>query len=320
MDIPPQLLLLLPVAVAAGLDLYLATLAVATAALLGVGIPGASPLGIVADPSLSPWVGTGGLLGLGCLYLAEAFAEARPVLAFLWHNLQLLFRPIGTALIALFLLWGEPPLTLLAGAAMAGVVAAFVHVLFWGQTILLRIVPGKRLPPPIFSLIADIASAVLLVLALLRPGLGFVLAILVLVSGLILGRSQHGAVRFGMTRLVDGIWGILSPVGWQQIPELPHWVQEANAASAHAGTSGARAGTWGVTGPGHFRDGWILQGDSQLLFVHRRATAVSVVAMSGIEEGVEVGPLWKAIRYRSQDGAQSALFLQVGLYGSESHK
>jgi hypothetical protein len=42
--------------------------------------------------------------------------------------------------------------------------------------------------------------------------------------------------------------------------------------------------------------------------------------MDGIEEMVEVGALSKTIRYRSPDEGSSALFLQQGLIGPESHK
>lgn len=320
MEIPVQLLFLLPLSVASGLDLFLTTLAVATATVLGLHVTGEPFLGMTGTPTLPPWLGTPALMGLGGLYLTEAYAETRLVPAFVWHNLQLSLRPLGAFLLGWYLLWGEPLVILLAGSALAAVVAAFVHVLFWGQTILLRTLPSRRFSPAVLSLAADLACAVLLVLALLRPQLGFFLAILLLLSGLVFGRSHHGAVRFGLALLVDAAWAIVSAPGWHSSEELPSWIQEGAAAGTLVGASGARAATWGVTKPRRFSDGWILQRDSDLFFIHRRPRTVSVVAMSGMEEAVEVGPLWKTIRYRSDDGVSSALFLQVGLYGSESHK
>lgn len=320
MDIPAQLLFLLPLSVAAGLDLYLTIFAVAIASVLGVDVTGGSLLGVTGHPPLTPWLGVPALLGLGGLYLAEAFAETRLILAAVWHNLQLFLRPLGAFLLGLYLLWREPPLILLAGSGMAAVVAAFVHVLFWGQIVLLRVLPNHRFSPAAFSLSVDAACAVLLVLDHLRPQAGFLLAIGVLVFGLVFCRDHHGAVRFGLALLVDAAWGIVSAPGWHSSDELPSWIHEGTGAGTLVGASGTRGATWGVTRPRRFSDGWILQRDSDIFFIYRRARTVSIVDMPAVEEAVEVGPLWKTIRYRSEDGVSSALFLQVGLNGPESHK
>ncbi|MFH1764588.1 MAG: DUF4126 family protein [Gemmatimonadota bacterium] len=318
MEIPPALLILLPLAFAAGLDLYLTLLTVGMAISLGLGL--GVGVGALGGAAISPLQGVLILLGLAGLFLAEAAMESRPVGALLWHNLQLLFRPFGASLLGLFLLQGEASGFMVLGAAMAGVVAAFSHVLYWGQGFLLRIVPDQRLSPLAFTFAGDLATMALLALTLISPNLGVLLATLLLLPGLILGRTLHGAVRFGLTLFLERVWGIVSPTVWQTDAELPAWIRKWTAPGSLDGPRGAPAATWGVVGPGRFRDGWILQKNQEIFFVYRKARAIRFVRMDGIEEMVDVGPLSKTIRYRSPDRGSSALFLQLGLIGPESHK
>ncbi len=220
METPPELLILLPLALAAGLDLYLTLLTVGAAISLGLGV------GTLGGSAISLLQGAPMLLGMAALFIAEATMESRSVGALLWHNLQLFFRPFGASLLGLFLLQGEGPAIMILGAAMAGVVAAFSHVLYWGQSFLLRLVPDQRLSPLAFTLAGDLATVALLALTLVNPNLSVLLGTLLLLLGLILGRSLHGAVRFGLTLFLERVWGIVSPTVWQTDAELPAWIQE----------------------------------------------------------------------------------------------
>lgn len=221
---------------------------------------------------------------------------------------------------AISLLQGEGPAFMILGAAMAGVVAAFSHVLYWGQSFLLRLVPDQRLSPLAFTLAGGLATVALLTLTLVNPNLSVLLGTLLLLLGLILGRSLHGAVRFGLTLFLERVWGIVSPTVWQTDAELPAWIRKWTGSGSLNAARGAPAATWGVVGPRRFRDGWILQKNKEIFFVYRKARSLRFVRMDGIEEMVEVGALSKTIRYRSPDEGSSALFLQRGLIGSESHK
>jgi hypothetical protein len=310
MEIPPQLLLLLPLSVAAGVDLYLTLLAV----VVGVST------GAAGGAELPPLVSLSVLLGLAGLYLAELMAELRPFSALLWHNLQLVLRPLGAVLLGLFLLRGEATVFVFLGAAMAGVVAAFTHVLFWGKNLVLRIAPHPGRSLFLLNLAGDLVVVALVGLAIFRPEPGALVAVLLLLVGLLFGGNLHGVVRFGLALLADRLWGIVSPSRWKTEGELPRWTLQEAAQAAPGTPLGARAVTWGVVGTGVFKSGWILQRNRDLLFLYRRGRGARMVPIAGVQTEVVAGPLAKTVRYRTSEGAPSALFLQMGLNAPESHK
>jgi hypothetical protein len=312
MQIPPEFLLLLPLSAAAGLDLYLTLLLVSGATLVGQGMP--------HETLLPSSVGGPLVVGLAGLYALEAVVELRVFFSFLWHNLQLVLRPLGAGLLALLLLQGETSVFVFLGAAMATTVAAFSHVQFWGRTIVLRLTGRPPLSRFVHNLAADLVVIILVELALLRPDPAILLATVLLGAGLVLGGGHHGAARLGLSLLFDRVWGIVSPTDWRTSDQLPGWIGTGTGQIVPEGDRGARAGSWGVVGPGRFREGWILQRNQDLLFVRRRGRTAAMFRIEGVQDGVEFGPLWKTVRYRSEEGIPSALFLQMGLNGPESHK
>lgn len=312
MEIPSQLLLLLPLAVAAGLQLYLTLLLLGVALYLGVPIQGAE---VVLPPEALP-----GLAALACLYLAEVAAELDPRTALGWHNLQLFVRPFGAGLLGIASLPAQPLPFLALGAAMAGTVAAFSHVVAWGRSLILRLVPGKRLPPLALRAMADLGCVALLLLTLRSPTAGVLVGTTLLVLGLLFGGASHGATRFGWALMVDWAWGIVSPTSWVPLAELPRWARMSVGADPPRGLRGARAATWGLVGPRAFRGGWILQTNQALLFVFRKWRGAGVVPIPLQEMAIRQGPLWKALVSGPENEPSAALFLQKGLIGPESHK
>lgn len=311
MDVPLHLLVVLPLSIAAGLDLYLTLLAAGTGMILFGGDP---------VPELSTWVSLPLTLGLVALYLAELMAELRPVSALFWHNLQLLFRPLGAALLAFHLLRGEAAVFMVMGAAMAGTVAAFCHVLFWGLLLVAHLTTRPRRALLALTLLADVAAIAFVVLASFRVEPGVAAAGLLLLCGLAFGHHLHGATRFGLALLADRVWGIVSPTGWKPGSDLPSWVGELSRESVQESARGARAGTVGVPGIGRFRAGWILQGNQYLLFGFRAGWGTKAERLEGEWLEEETGPLAKTVRFRSPEGARWALFLQMGLNAPEPHK
>lgn len=311
-EIPPEFFLLLPLSIAAGMDLYLTLFAVTVVSGLGIGA--------WTGPFVSPQGGGPVLLGLAGLFLAEIVMDSRPFAALAWHNLQLLLRPVGAALLGLLVFQNEPLGVTALGVCMASVVAAFSHVLVWGKGVTLRIAPGQRLPPMWFKTMSTVMAMALIALTVFHPNLGAYCGTLLLLLGLTFGRDFHGAVRFGWALLVDRVWGIVSPTEWQERERLPTWIVETAPWRTMNGLRGARAATWGVVGSRRFRDGWILQRNRDLHFAFRRGSAPQFIPLDKPHEKVEAGPIAKTIQYRSGDGASSALFLQLGLNGPESHK
>lgn len=311
MDLPPELLLLLPLAVAAGLDLHLTLLVLFTGTAM---IEGVSIL------DLPHTVGIPLLFVLAGLYLAELAAELRPFPALAWHTLQLVLRPLGAGLLGVYLLREEAFPYPAVGIIGAMAVAAFCHVLSWGYRLVSFL--GNR-PSRInvgLTIAADLLALGFLALAHFHPGAAAPAAGLFLALGLAFGGSLHGAARFGVALLTDRVWGIVSPTEWWGEEELPRWIRTRVAEGVPGSTRGAPCATIGVAGPGRFKAGWILQRNKGLLFGFRKRWGSGIRPLDGDRLGEEIGTLARTIRYRSSDGTPWALFLQVGLNAPESHK
>lgn len=311
MEVPPQLLVLLPLSVAAGLQLYLTLLILGVALYLGVPLQGVEALPPETIPALA---------ALAALYLAELAAEFHPRAALAWHNLQLLLRPFGGALLGIVLLHGQPGLLVALGVAMAGVVAAFSHVILWGHGLISRMVPDGHLSPFALRGVADLGALALLTVTFLFPYAGILGGTLLLCLGILLAGHCHGTVRLGWALLVNEVWGIVSPTEWVSASEFPAWVRRETTSDLDLGLRGARAATWGLVGPRAFRAGWVLQKKQGLFFIFREGRGARTLPIQGRGEKTRLGPVWKTIAYRWGDGPPSALFLQVGLIGPESHK
>jgi hypothetical protein len=221
---------------------------------------------------------------------------------------------------ALFLLRGESVLILALGSAVAGTVAAFSHVLVWGQSLILRVVPERRIPPVSLHFGSDLFALAFFVLTPASADLAVLFATLFLLLGLLLGGSSHGAVRFGATLAAERTWGIVSPDQWHASDQMPAWVVAQVPVESRVGIRGARAGLGGLKWPTPFRYGWILQGNRDLFFVSRRGKRGRLLALIARDGGEQPGPLAKTVPCQVQDGRPSALFLQMGLIGPESHK
>ncbi|HKJ00898.1 MAG TPA: DUF4126 family protein, partial [Longimicrobiales bacterium] len=117
--IPPELLVLPPLALAAGVDLYLTLFFLGAAPATGLweNLPGA--LGELHAPGV--------LLMVGSFYVAELAAEGWPSAALFWNAFHAIIRPLAGALLALLLLDGQPVAVQASGAAAAGLIASAAH-------------------------------------------------------------------------------------------------------------------------------------------------------------------------------------------------
>jgi len=311
-DLPGALTLLLPLCVSAGIDLYL------TLSLLGLALwhgPLAAELAL-PDPAGGEMV-LAGLLGL---YLCEALAQARPLPALIWHNLQLLIRPLAGALLGLLLFRGANPSVLLAAATLGGVTAAFVHVLSWGRGLLIRLRAGTHLSTR-FDLMEDLVVIALVALTLLSRDVAFWVALLFLILALFLGHHLHAATRFGFVLLRDWMWGILSPPKWANRDELPPWVLSATAEEGFEGIRGVRAGRRDLSRSRHFEEGWLVELGDRFFFAFRRHRRPVVVPLAGARWGpVTVSPIARTYLLQRQGETSTALFLQRRGPALKSHK
>src|SRR5690606_29750819 len=155
-EIPPELWLLLPLAVAAGIDLYLTLLLIGAAPTLPWWtdpLPGA--LGDLDAPAI--------LMVLGIVYIAEFAAERRPSSALVWNGVHALIRPVSSALLAALLLHGQGPSVLFGGSLAAGLVSWWAHAVRSGGAILRWLDPEPDPSVLLVSMFEDVLVLALVV-------------------------------------------------------------------------------------------------------------------------------------------------------------
>lgn len=312
LGLPPPFLLLLPFALAAGVDLFL-TLLVVTASLdLGLGgLPG------VGEHPLR-W---GVLAVVAFLYLLEGGMELRPLRGLIWHNLQLVLRPLGGALLALTLLEGLPIYLVLCGTLLTAVVAAFAHVMSWGEKLSQFLSPSRPVSALTHSLAEDTLVLALLVLAIEHPPLAFLLTGALLVAGLLVGGSLHHLTRFGISLLWDRVWGMVSPTRWQETTELPGWIGSWSRTEGFLGIQGLRCGARGLPRTKGFKEGWILESGGARFFAFRTIWGPVFVSLEELQMFPgEPSSIAVRVPLEAPDGSKSALFLQRGGPEPKSHK
>ena len=312
LGLPLPLLLLLPLALAAGVDLFLTLLVVVASVELGWGI-----LQDTGYPSLR-W---GILFVVALLYLLEVVMEIRPMRGLIWHNLQLILRPLGGALLALTVLEGIPTPLFFIGTLLAGVVTAFTHVLSWGEKLYRLLSPDRRVSALTHSLAEDTLVLAFLVLTIEHPGPAFLLSGALLLTGLLAGTRFHHLARFGIALLRDRVWGIVSPTRWQDAPELPGWIGRWCRTEGFLGIQGLRAGANGLPGTRGFREGWVLESGALRFFAFRSLGARVFIPLDGLQMfPEEPSSITVRVPMEGTDGSKSALFLQRGGPGLKSHK
>jgi len=310
--LPLPFILLLSVSVAAGADLFLTLLVLGLSQELGW--PG------LQEPGLHSlhW----GVLGsLAFLYLLEGVSELRPVPALLWHNLQLLLRPLGGVLLALTLLDGLPATHQLLGALAAGIVCAFTHVLTWGQKLLPFLAPDRKISIATRVLAEDTLVLAFLVLTTKRPDLGFAVTAPILLLGVLLGGPHHHVVRFGLLLMKGRVLSLLRPPGWRDELEIPYWIREKGENTGPSGLRGMPAGILGIPGVRGFREGWLLEEGDTRHFVFRRRGRPRSIPLESDSMGLEEeGSLALRVPLKKEERGRTALFLQKGSPNQESHK
>lgn len=157
--IAPELLILPPLAVAAGIDLYLTLLLIGAAPTLGLwSLPLPGALGDLDSPSV--------LITVGVFYLLEFAAERFPPAALAWNGFHAIIRPVSGALLALLLLDGQPLLVSLAGALIGAALASVAHGMRSGSSVLRWLGAGVAPSILLVSLAEDVLVAGLVSLSL----------------------------------------------------------------------------------------------------------------------------------------------------------
>jgi hypothetical protein len=297
-DLAPELLALAPLALAAGVDLYLTLLFLGAAPALGWWdfLPGA----------LGDLDSTGVLVMVGTFYVLELLTELLPSAALFWNAFHAIIRPVAGALLALLLLAGYPVGVMVPGAMVAGVLASVAHatrtgggVLFWLDS---RRVPNRLL----VALLEDAAVLGMVVLALDHPALALAVAGVVCVASFRVVGSQVRAFAFAVGLVWARVWLTLGQPRWADPEEFPWWVRDAlkdDVMAPGGGLRGSRAAGHRLPGAPRFAIGWVVvRGDTPLFVFRRRART----------NRVDLGPL------QAVGVVESAFFRRVELGDSES--
>jgi hypothetical protein len=272
--LPPEALLLAPLGVAAGVDLYLTLLllgAAPTLRLWDTPLPGA--LGDLDSPSV--------LITVGLFYVLEFAAERFTPSAVVWNAFHALIRPVSGALLALLLLDGHPAWIVAAGASVTGVITSLSHGIRSGGAVLrwlgAGVIPSARL----LSTAEDVTVLGLVSLSLDAPVWSFVAATLTLTASAPYARSLLRAFAYAV-RLVGGRFFVtFGQRRWRNPDELPTWVTSAledNDALAPGGAlRGSPAAAWRLPGAPTFAIGWVVVRGGAPVFLYRRGRAAAVV-------------------------------------------
>ena len=218
---PPtdQLAALLPLALAAGLDLPLTLLLLGSATSLGFQSAPPGELGDLAVPLV---------LGMAALFwLLELWAERRWLSALGWNLAQGLVRPLAAALLALLLIPDAGAPWRYGAALVAALVSLWMQAGRTGWRLLLDLAMASRPSRILVSAAEDAAALALVALLLDAPLAATVLSVVMMALGAAWARPAVRAYRFGLRLVWGGTWGILAPRRWSEPDRFPRWVKRA---------------------------------------------------------------------------------------------
>lgn len=304
-ELPEAALLLLPLALATGLDPYLALLFLGAAPLLGWS--GAEP-GPLAELGTPPAVALAGVL-----YLAEVTADRVPWAATAWNVANTPVRMVASGLLCLLVVQSLPDTpastdTLVSVAG--GLVAGGVHLARTGWWLEFDLEGVPRRIRLLTAVVEDALVVALLFLALDQPRAGSVLGIVVLLVGAWRIRPHLTAGMAAHALVISAARGLPTRGRWRDGSALPGRIRRASGAadpSAH-GVRSTRAAAWGPGVPGHFRRGWLVVGlAGPALVVGTLGRVVSVRLDGAVAGRIRDQPLHTVVDLVLPDGRPCGL-------------
>ncbi|MBW3535776.1 MAG: DUF4126 domain-containing protein [Gemmatimonadetes bacterium] len=264
----------LPLALAAGLDLYLTVAVLGGALRLGWERP---PAGGLADLE-APWI-----LGMAVvLWLVELFIERSPTGALVWNVVHGVIRPLAAALLTVLLLQGMPMTWVLPAAVAAGLVALVSHAARTGWSTLLWVTSQERPPRLLVSAAEDALVLALVALLLDRPEAATALGALVLAAAVGWADDHIRAFGFAVRLVWARTWGSLAPRRWRGPERFPRWVRRAlddDRIAPGGGLRGSPAAAVALPATGTYRSGWVVVRGGPPLFLCRIAGRVRAVEL-----------------------------------------
>ncbi|MEM7414201.1 MAG: DUF4126 domain-containing protein [Gemmatimonadota bacterium] len=309
-ELPIEILALTPLALAAGVDLYLTLLLLGAAPTLGLWdtpLPGA--LGDLDPPAV--------LIMLGAFYVLEFAAERFAPTALAWNAFHAVIRPVSGALLALLLLEGQPVLTIVAGCALGGVLASASHAVRSGATVLRWLDDDEAPSVLLTSLAEDVAVAGIVSLTLDLPLAATVVTVLVMVVLSPFAPSYGRAFRYAIVLTVRRVFVVFGLRRWRGPDEMPAWVAESFAdESGHptgAALRGSAVGARHLPGAPRFAVGWLVILHERPFFVVRRGGSVRRIGLGELRPtGVRDAEFFRRVDLRGGEKPAFLLFDRGG--------
>lgn len=262
---PERLAVLLPLAVAAGLDLPLTLLLLGSALSLGFET---APPGDLGDLAVAPVL----IMAAG-FWVLEVWAERKWLSALGWNLAQGIVRPLAAALLALLLLPDSGLTWRVTAALVAAAIALWTQAARSGWRLLLDLADMRRPSRIVVSAAEDATTLALVALLLDAPMAAGSLAALTILLGVAWARPSVRAFAFGFRLLWGGTWGVLAPRRWRDPDHFPRWVARAVSEDAFVPGGGLRGTPAGVLAHPDldvFRGGWVVVRGGSPLFLYRR--------------------------------------------------
>jgi hypothetical protein len=304
--LPPELLVLPPLALAAGVDLYLTLLFIGAAPTTGLWeqpLPGA--LGDLDSPGV--------LIMVGIFYVFEFVAERFPPAALAWNAFHAVIRPVSGALLALLILDGQPFWLIAFGALVGGALASLAHAVRSGAAVLRWLGTGPAPSVLLVSLAEDVIVLGIVALTLDAPVWAAIVAggllLLITPAAPSLVRAFAYTIRLALGLLFRHVrWR-----GWHGNDYLPAWVDEAllhDEELTPGGTvRGTPVGAWRLPGAPRFAVGWVVVRGTTAIFLYKRGQRTSRVNLRRLRtERIEERVLFRRVDLRSEGIAAFILF------------
>ena len=266
LELPPELLVLPPLALAAGIDLYLTLLflgAAPTTPWWDHPLPGA--LGDLDSPGV--------LIMVGTFYILEFAAERFAPGALVWNAFHAIIRPVSGTLLALLLLDGQSLPVILTGCALAGALASLSHAARSGGAIVRWLGSASSPHVLLVSLAEDVLVLGIVTLVLDAPGWALGVSVGLVMAAAPGTPSHVRAFAFAVRLAVGRAFQTLTQRRWMGSEALPAWVRrslEGDVLAPGGGLRGSPAGAYRLPGAPRFATGWVVVRGSSPIFVFRR--------------------------------------------------
>jgi Domain of unknown function (DUF4126) len=309
--VPPELLVLPPLALAAGVDLYLTLLFLGAAPTFGwwTDLPGA----------LGDLDSLGVLAIVGDFYLLEFLTERWPSGALFWNAFHAIIRPVAGALLALLLLDAQPTHLKVAGAVVAGALACGAHATRTGGGILQWLDSARHPNRLLMSLLEDVCVLGMVTLLLDSPRWALAVSVFVILAASPLVGPQVGAFAFAVRLVWGRVWGTLGRRRWDDPETFPGWVRDALEGDPMApggGLRGSPAACHRLPGAPRFSTGWVVvRGDTPLFVFPKRRKGPGRVDLGALRATeVSRSAFFRRVKLQAAP-AQASANLYFGLDG-----